>query len=301
MAEVKWIKITTNMFEDEKIDFIESLPEADVILVIWIKLLTLAGKCNANGYIYLTEKIPYTPEMLAHKFRRPLPTVQLALETLVRLEMIIIEDNGYIKIKNWEKHQNIEGMEKIREQNRIRKQRQRQREKEEKQSLQEDESQESHVTCHVTSRDSHAIDIEEELDKDKEINNSICNANETANDIEAVINFYIEHFGDHNLMHLETIESYMDEMQPALVKHAMELAVQRDKRFFRYVRGILESWLSKGIKTLEDYEREELGRNKPCVQPQEDCGGGPYVPNVEETRELMEKIWGRFKYEDAAT
>jgi len=136
---------------------------------------------------------------------------------------------------------------------------------------------------------------------DKEINNSICNASETANDIDDVINFYIEHFQDHNLVHLETIESYMDEMQPALVKHAMELAIQRDKRFFRYVRGILESWLSKGIKTLEDYEREELGRNKPCVQPQEDCEGGPYVPNVEETRKLMEKIWGRFKYEDAAT
>ncbi|MCM8900573.1 DnaD domain protein [Caldicoprobacter algeriensis] len=136
---------------------------------------------------------------------------------------------------------------------------------------------------------------------DKEINNSICNASETANDIEAVINFYIEHFSDHNLTHLEVIESYMDEMQPALVKHAMELAIQRDKRFFRYVRGILESWLSKGIKTIEDYEREELGRNKPRAQPQKDREGGPYVPNVEETRKLMEKIWGRFKYEDAAT
>ena len=50
MGDVKWIKITTNMFEDEKVDFIESLPEADTILVIWIKLLTLAGKCNANGF-----------------------------------------------------------------------------------------------------------------------------------------------------------------------------------------------------------------------------------------------------------
>ena len=62
------------MFEDEKIDFIESLPESDAILVIWIKLLTLAGKCNAGGFIFLTEKIPYTTEMLAHKFRRPINT-----------------------------------------------------------------------------------------------------------------------------------------------------------------------------------------------------------------------------------
>ena len=104
MAEVKWIKITTNMFEDEKIDFIESLPEADSILIIWIKLLTLAGKNNLNGYIFLTQNIPYTSEMLAHKFRRPLNTVKLALETLQRLEMIEFNENT-LKISNWEKHQ----------------------------------------------------------------------------------------------------------------------------------------------------------------------------------------------------
>ena len=119
MAEVKWIKITTNMFEDEKIDFIESLPEADSILIIWIKLLTLAGKNNLNGYIFLTQNIPYTSEMLAHKFRRPLNTVKLALETLQRLEMIEFNGNT-LKISNWEKHQNIEGLEKIREQTRKR-------------------------------------------------------------------------------------------------------------------------------------------------------------------------------------
>ena len=60
MSEIKWIKITTGMFQDEKIDYIESLPEADAILIIWIKLLTLAGKCNSNGFIFLTENIPYT-------------------------------------------------------------------------------------------------------------------------------------------------------------------------------------------------------------------------------------------------
>lgn len=108
------------MFEDEKIDFIESLPEADSILIIWIKLLTLAGKCNVGGFIFLTEKIPFTVEMLAHRFRRPLSTVKLAVETLIKLEMITPDDNDFLKITNWEKHQNIEGMEKIREQTRKR-------------------------------------------------------------------------------------------------------------------------------------------------------------------------------------
>jgi len=130
MSEVKWIKITTNMFEDEKIDFIESLPESDAILVIWLKLLAQAGKTNSNGFIFLTEQIPYTDEMLAHKFRRSLNVVKLALQTLKQLEMIQYNEEGFLKIANWEKHQNIEGLDKIREQTRLRVEKHREKQKE---------------------------------------------------------------------------------------------------------------------------------------------------------------------------
>ena len=123
MAEVKWIKLLTEMFDDEKIKLIEAVPEADMILVIWIKLLTLAGKKNMNGYIFLTENIPYTDEMLATIFNRPLNTIRLALETFKKFKMINYNGEGQIKISNWEKHQNIEGMERIREGNRIRQKR----------------------------------------------------------------------------------------------------------------------------------------------------------------------------------
>jgi len=152
------------MFEDEKIDFIESLPESDAILIIWIKLLTLAGKCNSNGFIFLTEKIPYTEEMLAHKFRRPLSTVKLAMETLVRLEMIEMGTDGYLKIKNWEKHQNIDGLDKIREQTRKRVAKHR-----EKQKL----LQECNVTGNATVTDGNATELEEELEEDIDIEEEV--------------------------------------------------------------------------------------------------------------------------------
>ena len=160
MAEVKWIKITTNMFEDEKIDFIESLPESDAILVIWIKLLAQAGKNNMNGFIFLTESIPYTEEMLSHKFRRPLNTVKLALGTLKQLEMIEYDDEGFMKISNWEKHQNIEGLDKIREQTRLRVARHREKQK----ALEGDKN--SNVT--ETLRNGTEEELEEELDIDIE-------------------------------------------------------------------------------------------------------------------------------------
>ncbi|AUO14757.1 phage replisome organizer N-terminal domain-containing protein [Priestia megaterium] len=158
-SDVKWIKLSTQMFEDEKIRLIESMPEADTILIIWVKLLSQAGKTNASGYIYLAENIPYTDEMLATIFNRPLPTVRLALSTLKQFGMIEISEDQMICISNWEKHQNIDGLQKIREQNRLRKQKERERKK----LLLSHDS-------HATVTDGHATDIEEEkeLDIDKE-------------------------------------------------------------------------------------------------------------------------------------
>jgi len=120
VADVKWIKITVNMFDDEKIRIIESMPDADVILVIWIKLLTLAGKNNTNGFIFLSENIPYTDEMLSTIFNRPLNTVRLALQTFKQFGMIDYDEKNFLYLVNWNKYQNIEGLEKIREQTRQR-------------------------------------------------------------------------------------------------------------------------------------------------------------------------------------
>lgn len=163
MGDVNWIKITTNMFEDEKIDYIESMPEADTILMIWVRLLTMAGKSNMGGYILLTEKIPYTDEMLAHKFKRQLNTVKFALQTFAKLDMVAFDEPG-IRIANWEKHQNVQGLDKIREQNKIRKQRQRLTNKKQLSAGRDH----SVTTCHVTVTDeSHALSIiDKELDID---------------------------------------------------------------------------------------------------------------------------------------
>ncbi len=129
MAEIKWIKISTNIFDDEAIKIIEQMPEGDALIVIWLKLLITAGRINDNGLIYVKEHIPYTDDMLAIVFNKPVTLIRLALTTFEKFGMINICDEQTILISNWEKHQNTDAMEKIREQNRIRKQKQREREK----------------------------------------------------------------------------------------------------------------------------------------------------------------------------
>jgi len=123
MSEVRWIKLSVNMFADEKIELIEVMPEGDTILIIWIKLLALAGRCNERGRIVLAEGIPYTDEMLSTLFGRPLNTIRLALQALERFGMIEFQHEQVLWIRNWEKHQNVEGLDKIREQGKIRQQR----------------------------------------------------------------------------------------------------------------------------------------------------------------------------------
>ena len=159
------------MFEDEKIRLIETMPDADTILVIWIKLLAQAGKTNATGYIYLNENIPYTDEMLATIFNRPIATVRLALKTFEQFGMIEINEDNFIGITNWEKHQNLAGLEKIREQTRKRVAKHR------------EVKRISNVTGNETLRN--ATDIDKELDKDKEKEKNIY-----SNEFEQFWNIY---------------------------------------------------------------------------------------------------------------
>lgn len=170
MAEVKWIKIITDIFDDEKIVLMEKMPEGDAILVVWFKLLCLAGKTNNHGIMILSDKIPYTDEMLATIFRRPLNTVRLALKTFEAFGMIEILDN-IITITNWDKHQNLDGMEKIREQNRLRKQNERKRKK--LLCSNNSISHNSHVTRHGNVTECHGTDKEEDIDIDIDNKESI--------------------------------------------------------------------------------------------------------------------------------
>lgn len=114
MSDVKWIKITTDIFDDDKILLIESLPEADSIIVIWFKLLCLAGKLNNSGVFIMNGKMAYTDKMLATIFRRKEATVRLALETFEAFGMVEIVDE-VITIPNWGKHQSLDQLENKRE------------------------------------------------------------------------------------------------------------------------------------------------------------------------------------------
>lgn len=162
MASVKWIKITTDIFDDEKIILIESLPESYAIITVWFKLLCLAGKQNNCG-VFIMGRVPYTDKMLATIFRMKEATVTLALQTFQQFGMIEIID-GVITIPNWEKHQSLDKLEVAKEQTRQRVARHR-----EKQKLLAESNAACNVTRNVTVTQCNADRIEEDIEEDIDI------------------------------------------------------------------------------------------------------------------------------------
>lgn len=104
MSDIKWIKIVTDIFEDEKILLIEDMPNADSILIVWLKLLCFAGKQNNSGVFTFNDKIPYTSKMFSKIFRRKEKLIELSFKTFEEFGMIEIVEN-VITIPNWGKHQ----------------------------------------------------------------------------------------------------------------------------------------------------------------------------------------------------
>lgn len=122
MADVKWIKLAVDMFDNRKIRQIETLPDGDGIIVIWVKLLCLAGITNDGGLVYFTRDIPYTEQMLANYFQRPIALVQMALRVFQQFGMIDLVDD-IIMVSGWEKYQSLDRLERIQAQNRERQRR----------------------------------------------------------------------------------------------------------------------------------------------------------------------------------
>lgn len=201
MSEVKWIKIVTDIFDDEKILLIESLPDCDSILVIWLKMLCLAGKQNNGGVFVMSNGIPYTDEMLSIIFRRKKATVKMALQTFESFGMIEIINNA-VTIPNWDKHQSLDAYEKKKEYDRLYRAKQREKQK----ALVAHAEKESYDQSYdVVSK----IRTEEDKDKELDINNTsdrsvIDSVMKKWNDIEGITKIYEIRRGSTREKHLLT-------------------------------------------------------------------------------------------------
>jgi predicted phage replisome organizer len=256
MSDVKWIKITTDIFDDEKIKIIDKLPARDEILVIWFKLLALAGKSNNNGLLFMANKIPYTLDMLSAVFSRESISIENAIHVFQKFNMINVENNEVIAITNWDKHQNIDSLEKIKEQSKLRVARHR-----EKQKLLA-----CNVTCNATVTQSNAIDIDKEIEIDidkkhskKHSQKELLVASLPADFSEGFKNTICDF-----IEHRKNIKKPMTERAlKLLVNELKRLSNSENERIAILNQSILNGWQSV-FELKQKLQTQEQSRYKSC-------------------------------------
>ena len=145
MVDLSWIKIDTDIFNNEKTILIESMPNSTEIMLIWFKLLCHAGKSNESGKFTICGR-PYTAELFARVFRCQIALINEAFEVFEELGMIVRDDDGAVCIKNWRKYQSIDQADLVRSQTKARVAKHREKLKNEAQKQNPDEVESNDVT-----------------------------------------------------------------------------------------------------------------------------------------------------------
>ncbi len=244
-----WVKLSTNIFDNQKIKFIRAQQNGDTVTLFWIWLISRAGVINDQGRVYFTPSKPYTPKTLAMLTVFPENIVSEALEIFQELDMIEVDEDGYINILGWEKHQNIEGLEKIKEQNRVRVQKHRAK----KSNVAERYSNEPcNVTvtecnepCNVTERYSN-VTVTQQIREDKnreDKNREDKNREEAAAEAAAaprdpVFTLYESEIGPLTPVIGEELRTLVKEVGEAITKQAIVEAAKSGGRSFKYIQSI---------------------------------------------------------------
>lgn len=59
MGQVGWIKVNTDIFSNRKIKILLKEREGDTYFRIWIQILIIAGECNRDGGLYISDNTPF--------------------------------------------------------------------------------------------------------------------------------------------------------------------------------------------------------------------------------------------------
>lgn len=247
MADVGWVRLSTRLFENRKIKYLLNQPKGAELVLLWVHLLCAAGTVNDGGRVYISQNVMYTPQSLAADFGVPKTIADKALTLFQDLELIEVESDGCIRILGWEKHQNVTGLEKIREQNRLRKQKQRQCDK--SRNVDEDMSRDGHVTLRDLSRNVTQQRREEKNRKEKDD----YHHPKRNDDDEEKTHTEIFALWEKNMMPLtpivgEKLQALLGEVGEAAVEQGILAAVEHGARNFAYVQTVARNYVSGNSK-----------------------------------------------------
>lgn len=273
-----WIKLSTAMFDDEKIKLIELMPDGKAMLVIWLKLLCFAGKTDNEGVFRFTKEIPYNEEMFASIFGENINTVRLALQTFIKFGMMEKIEGTYA-LTNWTKYQSeTAAIERAKEKKHERQKRWREKQKtlllgttSQKRDVSKTSPRPSTDVKETHTELEEEKELEEELDIEgttsKNKNNCLAAAafNNTFSKTELLtrnhgkqspvgvktVDFYNKNvFSLSNSYERERLLDLADEYGDDWCIAACKEAIDHQARSIAYIDKVLRTWRAKGFKSV---------------------------------------------------
>ena len=136
-------------------------------------------------------------------------------------------------------------------------------------------------------------DSDSDSDNDSDNNNNDVVSDSCVDGLQEVVTFYEKNIGMLTPFGLEVLSDYAKDMSSALIIFAMQKAVEANKRTIQYIKGILNNWHKKGIKTLieakkedEEFKRITQKQTKTEIKPQK------------YTEEELNKLFANLREED---
>lgn len=230
-----WIKLKTDFFNREDIDFLLSQNNGCEYVVLYQMLCLMTANNNGNLATNVGEIIvPYDVEKIARDTKYfSEDTIRVALELYKQLGLIYEEQNKLLKISEIERMVGSESASR----SAIKKREQRMKKK--------IEGTTKGTNCLIENRDKRLENRDKRLDIEKELYN------------------YIEtEFG--RLLsptEIEKVQSWLSSYEINIIKLAIQKAILNGKRNFSYINGILNNWKNKTYDEIIDEDKKNVNPN----------------------------------------
>ena len=253
MAEKRfyWIKLKTDFFNQDTIDFILQQENGCKYIVLYQMLCLKTANNNGELNTKIGEMIvPYNIEKIQRDTKYfDIDTIIVALELFKKLGLIYEEEDRTLKISSFEELVGSETSSAKRV-----------REYRLKKALQCNKN----VTQEIEYRDrDKSIEKDIDIEKEQQINVGAPTGNQ-----EQDIYSYVESNFCRTLApkEFEKINEWLLLFSEDIIKYAIDLSVLNGKKIFSYVEGILKNWQGSNFTSLEEIKENEKHKKDKVIE-----------------------------------
>ena len=239
-----WIKLRTDFFNQETMDFLLSQKNGCEYVVLYQMLCLQTANTDGRLINQIGEVIvPFNVEKIVRDTKYfDYDTVVVALELYKQIGLIYVEEDGNLRITDIERMVGTESASRAA----IKKREQRLKKK-----IQE--GTQKGTKCLIENRDKR-LDI-----RDKRLDNKIIDSSSIE---ETIYDYYQEQIGTLTPRQYEILDSYNKDIPEELIKIAINKTSDSGANNFRYMESILKEWKQKCYKSIGDVENEIKNTNK---------------------------------------